>query len=509
MGSAVLKLLKIGNELPAYLPEEYGEQMKQKLINLNIKRERILAFILSVFLVIIVGSILLIDNNTILDKYVAKESIHIHFVLITLAVIFLLGTNKINAISKVNVRILHTYHYIIVSTVMLASSIIALNNEMLNQRPFTYTIVMYTIASVVMLNFRERLAIYFLPYLIYIGGCILNWGISIRLIEIIVSTLPLLILAMVVSRINYSAFVNSFINNKLIHEKNMQLDNMYKTVEEALLKRTEQLNQVMELDKIKTDFFSNISHELRTPLNIIFSAEQMLDRVCKEKNIQSKRQEIIKYNNMIQQNCYRLIRLIENLIDITEIDTGQISIKLGKHDIVKLVQEVTSATAEFINGRKLRLVFQSDLKHRIIVCDAEKVERIVLNLLSNAVKFTPEGGEIIVNLYERSGKIIIKVCDTGIGIPGDMKELVFDRFVQVDKSISRQREGSGIGLSIVKAFVELHNGAIDINSDVGRGSDFVIELPTDLTASTEESINIPIHNKCYEKIKMEFSDLYN
>jgi signal transduction histidine kinase len=509
MGSENYKAFKLGTKLSAYLPKEYEEQIRQEVISLNIKRERILAIVLSLFLTIIIGSILIIRNTAILDKYVSRDSIYIHFVLITFTLLFLIYTHNISRISKQQIFELDPVHKIMTFLVMALCAVIAINNDVLNQRPLAYIIAMYSIASTLLLNPNEGLTIYLASYMIYIIGILYFLGTSWRVLESIIFSLPLLILALLVSRINYSSFVNNFISRMQIEEKNQELDHMYKTVEEVLTLRTEQLNHAMEMDRLRTAFFSNISHELRTPLNIIFSAQQLLEMVCRDQNIQNRKQEILKYNTMVQQNCYRLIRLIENLIDITEIDAGQNKVNLEMHDIVRLVKGVTSTVATFIKKHDIKLKFYSDIQCRVIACDAHKIERIVLNLLSNAVKFTPAGGAIQVKLCEKYGKIIISVQDNGIGIPKDMKDTIFDRFVQVDQSTSRLREGSGIGLSIAKAFVEQHNGKIELTSIEGQGSEFIFSLATDLSAREEGKPWISTEYKCYEKIKMEFSDIYD
>ncbi|MDF2530880.1 MAG: hypothetical protein K0Q65_461 [Clostridia bacterium] len=509
MGRVINKVFKLGTKLTAYLPKEYEQQIREELIQLNIKRERILAIMLSIFLIIIIGSRYIVRNTAILDKYISRDSIYIHFILITFTLLFLVYTHKINRISKKQMFELDLVHKTLVFSVMILCAVIAINNDVLNQRPLAYIIAMYSIASILLLNPNEGLTIYLASYIIYITGILYFIGTSWRVLESIIFSLPLFILALLVSRINYSSFVNNFISRMQIEEKNRELDHMYSTVEEVLTLRTEQLNHAVEMDRLRTAFFSNISHELRTPLNIIFSAEQLLELVCRDQNIQSRKQEILKYNAMVQQNCYRLIRLIENLIDITEIDAGQNKINLQKHDIVRLVKGVTSAVATYIKKHDIKLKFHSDIPCRTIACDGYKIERIILNLLSNAVKFNPTGGDIQVSLWEKCGKIMISVRDTGFGIPKDMKDTIFDRFVQVDQSTSRLREGSGIGLAIVKAFVEQHNGEIELISAEGQGSEFIISLPTDLNACGEGKSWISTEYKCYEKIKMEFSDIYD
>ena len=135
------------------------------------------------------------------------------------------------------------------------------------------------------------------------------------------------------------------------------------------------------------------------------------------------------------------------------------------------------SVAEHIEGKKITLIFDTEIEEKIVACDPDKIERIMLNLLSNAIKFTDKRGKIFVNVYLQNNYICISVKDNGIGISEEMQNLIFDRFIQVDKSISRNREGSGIGLAIVKSLVELHNGKITLESKIGQGSDFTILIP--------------------------------
>jgi signal transduction histidine kinase len=151
------------------------------------------------------------------------------------------------------------------------------------------------------------------------------------------------------------------------------------------------------------------------------------------------------------------------------------------------------------------------VEEKIMQCDLNSIERIMLNLLSNAVKFTPKEGSIFVNVKDLGNFIRICVKDTGIGIPKNKLDMIFQRFKQVDNLLTRQCEGSGIGLSLVKSLVELHNGRILVNSEYGNGSEFIVELPTNLESDEEiiGGLNSFIEDKnAMQKINVEFSDIY-
>ncbi|AEB76640.1 histidine kinase [Clostridium botulinum] len=290
---------------------------------------------------------------------------------------------------------------------------------------------------------------------------------------------------------------------KEINELNGQLK---KTVDE----RTRLLNESIRYEEMRTEFFANISHELRTPLNVIFGGYQMLKLMLESENLQSK-PKIDKYMGTMKQNCYRLVRLINNLIDITKIDSGFFEVNLINVDIINTIESITLSVAQYIESKGINLVFDTFVEEKIIACDVDKIERIILNLLSNAIKFTNPGGNIAVTMYEEKNNIVISVKDDGIGIPDEKQSIIFDRFIQVDKSLSRNREGSGIGLSLVKSIVELHKGKIYLKSKLGEGSEFIIKLPCstlEIQDKNAEMYSNANSNKI-EKIMIEFSDIYS
>jgi len=261
-----------------------------------------------------------------------------------------------------------------------------------------------------------------------------------------------------------------------------------------------------EYNNLKSEFLTTISHEFKTPLNIILGSIQLL-----ESSDITNHEEFYgifnKYIKLQKQNSYRLLRLINNFIDINKIEDNHIKIKLCNNDIVKVVEDITMSIVEYTKLKDISIIFDTDVEEKIIAFDADMVERIMLNLLSNSIKFTERGGEIEVNIYNEEAKVKISVKDNGIGIPEDKLEMIFDRFGQVENSLRRRTEGSGIGLSLVKSLVELHEGTISVQSEFGRGTEFIIELPdkiidNDFIAKNEENT----FNA--ERIHVEFSDIY-
>ncbi|MBV7273232.1 PAS domain S-box protein [Clostridiaceae bacterium UIB06] len=271
-------------------------------------------------------------------------------------------------------------------------------------------------------------------------------------------------------------------------------------------KNIELLNETIESNKFITEFFSNISHELKTPLNVIFAAVQVLDMYNKNMEGEYVEKEE-KYLKVMKQNCYRLMRLINNLLDITRADSGFLRVDLQNHDIISVVEDITLSVAAYVEDKGINLIFDTEVEEKIMAFDPYKIERILLNLLSNAIKFTNPGGEIRINIEDKKEIVAISVRDTGVGIPEDKLKIIFERFRQVDKTLSRNREGSGIGLSLVKSFVEMHGGKVYVESKLGIGSKFIIELPVKVLDGETDEKNF-VHETNPERVNIEFSDIY-
>ena len=166
------------------------------------------------------------------------------------------------------------------------------------------------------------------------------------------------------------------------------------------------------------------------------------------------------------------------------------------------------SVVDYVKNKKRNIIFDTEVEELVMGCDPEIIERIMLNLLSNAVKYTDEGGDIQVNLEIKEGHVVVLVKDNGIGIPKDKQESIFERFVQVDSSFTRKCEGSGMGLALVKGLVELHNGVVRVESELGKGSTFIVELPIK-EAEQELVVDLNVGKALVEKCKIEFSDIYD
>ena len=295
----------------------------------------------------------------------------------------------------------------------------------------------------------------------------------------------------------------------LVHELGIAKDQV-EALSVQSVETNRRVEELMAYDKVRTEFVANMSHELRTPLNVICSTIQLLKSLDASKNLGDEK--IKYYIQIMNQNSLRLLRLINNIIDTTKVEGDYMSLHLRNRDIVYIVEEISQSVAEYIKSHGITLIFDTDVEEKTIAFDEEKVERIILNLLSNAVKFTNRNGSILVNIYDKVDFIEISIKDTGIGIPKDKLEFIFERFAQVDKSTSRQNEGSGIGLALVKSLVEMHGGKIHANSQEGKGSEFILTLPVRIVDREQEKSSVKnkeVFEKKYEEnLSIEFSDIY-
>lgn len=270
------------------------------------------------------------------------------------------------------------------------------------------------------------------------------------------------------------------------------------------------IEEALQIESIKNEFFANISHEFKTPLNIILASLQIIRQNLNNNNIIiSDSFNFDKYISSIKQNSYRLLRLANNLIDITKIDTGYYEIHQKNCNIISIIEDVTLSVAQYINDKNIELLFDTSTEELILACDPDKIERIMLNLLSNAVKYTGSNGYIYVNIDTTEDYVIISVKDTGIGISRENQAIIFERFMQVDDTLTRKCEGSGIGLSLVKSLVAMHGGKIAVYSIEGIGSEFTFTLPKITLPNSTVIYNLDdtSHSKV-EKCNIEFSDIY-
>ncbi|EKQ55992.1 MULTISPECIES: PAS domain-containing sensor histidine kinase [unclassified Clostridium] len=279
------------------------------------------------------------------------------------------------------------------------------------------------------------------------------------------------------------------------------------TLELDAEKNLKLLNETREFNSLIMDFFTNMSHELKTPVNVIYVAIQAINMHLDNYDLYSI-DKCKSYLKTMKQNCKRMIRLINNLLDITKLDSGFIKINKKNGNIVSVVEDIVQSVASYVKSRDIELIFDTEIEEKIMSFDHDMIERIMLNLISNAFKYSHPRGHIYVDLLDNESSIIIKVKDEGDGIPPNKLDVIFERFGQANSSLSRQCEGTGIGLYLVKSFIEMHNGKISVVSTEGEGSEFSIELPV-LPVEDEDYMNNMLFETNVERIEIEFSDIYS
>lgn len=251
-----------------------------------------------------------------------------------------------------------------------------------------------------------------------------------------------------------------------------------------LLYRNYRINQkanrlLAEMDEMKSRLFSNISHEFRTPLTLILGPLEEMMELEKEKKPSKKTVQ------MMQRNANRLLDLVNQMLDLSKVDAGSMKLELVEEDIVKAIRVSILSFASLAEKRKILFSHRLPGEKRVTWFDPDKLEKILNNLVSNAFKFTPEGGRVKIEarLEQQSGRssqparLLITVEDTGKGIPEDQLEKIFDRFHQVEEAKEFETMGTGIGLALTKELVEVMHGSISVESQVGKGTKFSVDLP--------------------------------
>ena len=245
-----------------------------------------------------------------------------------------------------------------------------------------------------------------------------------------------------------------------------QLDENRRQLEESNQKLT-------ELDQIKNRFFANISHELRTPLTLIISPlETILARYS-----QALDKDAVGLLHTMHGNGLRLLKLINDLLDLVRLDSGVMQARREPVVLGEFLQGMASAAKQMAEDKRISLVVAIAPEVGTAMLDRDKLEKIILNLQFNALKFTPAGGRIELRADKEGEDLVLRVSDTGIGIPAKDLPNVFGRFFQVDSSARRKYQGVGIGLALVKELVELHDGTVKVESVEGQGTTFTARMP--------------------------------
>lgn len=267
-----------------------------------------------------------------------------------------------------------------------------------------------------------------------------------------------------------------YVNTNRVNTLDEMVSRKTRELNEEMEKNTELLNKVIDLEKRKNAYLVNISHELRTPLNVLHSIQQLIRELNKSSEGISK-EKLDDYMIISEKNINRLLKIINDLIDTSKVEHGNYNINVKENDIVYIVEEAALSLKEYIESRNIELIIDPEIEEKIIECDSNEIERCIINLVSNAAKFTHSGGTILISVKEVKDKVKIEVSDTGIGIEEKNLEYIFDKFNQIIDPNCEVKGGSGLGLTITKNIVKLHNGEIYVESEINKGSKFTIILP--------------------------------
>jgi two-component system, NarL family, sensor histidine kinase BarA len=230
------------------------------------------------------------------------------------------------------------------------------------------------------------------------------------------------------------------------------------------------------LDVMKSNFLATVSHELRTPLtSIIGYAEMVVEGIGGKIPAPAK-----KHVQLIVGKGEQLLELINSVLDMSKIESGRMELSIDRVSLEEVVDDAIASVAPQAQKKNLKVTAKVE-GVRDLLADKYKLRQVLVNLLSNAVKFTPEGGKVRISAKRAGkgpeGKVVIQVSDSGVGIPAELQAKVFERFYQVDNSSTRQYGGTGLGLPIVRSFVEMHGGTIRVESEAGKGTTFIVEIP--------------------------------
>lgn len=275
--------------------------------------------------------------------------------------------------------------------------------------------------------------------------------------------------------------------NRLLEEQSREQKRLAETQKELNI-------QLQEAIQSKLAFYTNVSHDLRTPLTLI---AEPLAQLSEASNLTPRQKNLLR---LADKNTKILARLINQILDFRKFENGKLSLNLTEVDFKEAAAEWLDSFAEVARRRDIKLTLDAPERGDIhLAIDSEKMERIFFNLISNAIKYTPDNGSIRVSYTFDDKNLTLRVADTGIGIPHDDLGNIFDRFFMVDQV---RPHGSGIGLSLVKAFVELHKGTITAESVVGKGSVFTVVIPVTHVSEVSE---VPSRLISQEDINIELA----
>lgn len=274
--------------------------------------------------------------------------------------------------------------------------------------------------------------------------------------------------------------------------------------EERVLEAIKELDLVNNQHHVKNEFLINTSKCLKDPIENI---SKINDKLEKNKHKYNSN-HINNYTKLVKRNCYRIQRLINNMKEIADTENGVSSENFVGYDIVKLTRNIVDIIEKNYSNKGINIKFKSNINSYNMIIDVDKMERAILNLISNSIKFSEMGSYIEVNITRENKEIKISVKDEGVGIPKDRMNFIFTKFGQIDRTLSRNTEGCGVGLTLVKEIVNLHKGQIHVQSEEGVGSTFTIILQENIGFIDKKTFEREDYKSIEEKINVEFADIY-
>lgn len=261
----------------------------------------------------------------------------------------------------------------------------------------------------------------------------------------------------------------------------------------------------------KMNYFATLSHEFKTPINIILSSVQLLLKLLSD-NYKLDDITLLKYLNILKQNSYRLLRLVNNVLDSSKLENKFDDLVLVNCNIISIIENIVLSTCDYLEQNNKDIIFDTDEEEVFLSCDPDKIEKVILNLISNSLKFTDENGKIKVKICtdHKNRRLYVHVQNNGPEISIEDSKKIFSRFIQSDDLVTKKNQGTGIGLFLCKSFIELHGGEIWVNHNFKNGAEFIFYLPIKL--SNEENFHTStkhIYSSRIEKCNIEFSDVYS
>jgi len=263
-----------------------------------------------------------------------------------------------------------------------------------------------------------------------------------------------------------------------LSRRNIQLNNIMERLEIRTKELSKLNKRLEELDRLKSEFISTVSHELRTPLTAISNSTQLLKKIYQKMELENE--NMVELFQIITNNTNRQKNMIENLLNLSRIEKGETEGKRQKINIIEPVRESVDSLRYETESKSIKLKLDIPEELPEVWCIPDQIQRVFINLLSNAIKHSPDNSEIIIKIDKENEMIRSSVKDFGPGISKENLVKVFDKFLQLDISVEKRRGGVGLGLAICKEIVQSHGGGIWVESELGKGSNFIFNIPEDL-----------------------------